>query len=148
MAMKRKRMGAPEAALRGAISGALAGAAMLVAEHIGEATNLARGPTVGRRWATRLGQEGRSKRGVAIGWATHLAYSALLGAASGVVRTRGELSRPAEGLVASALAYAAWLPNRTQVPKRGPRLKKLAAQQSPTLYSGALMSGFEAISKR
>jgi hypothetical protein len=141
-------MGASEAALRGALSGALAGAAMLVAEHIGEATDLARGPNVGRRWASRLGQGRRAKRGVVVGWAAHLAYSALLGAAYGVVRNRGELSRPAEGLVASALAYAAWLPNRTAVPKRGPRLKKLAAQQSPTLYSGALMSGFEAISKR
>jgi hypothetical protein len=148
MARKRNRTGAAEAALRGALSGALAGAAMLVAEHIGEATDLARGPTIGRRWASRLGQARRSKRGVAIGWATHLAYSALLGAAYGVVRNRGELSRPADGLVASALAYAAWLPNRTPVPKRGPRLKRLAAQQSPTLYSGALMSGFEAISKR
>jgi len=145
--VKRKRMGAPEAALRGAVSGALAGAAMLVAEHIGEATDLARGPTVGRRWATRLGQ-GRSRRSTAVGWATHIAYSALLGAAYGVIRNRGELSRPAEGLVASALAYAAWLPNRTPAPKRGRRLKKLAAQQSPMLYSGALMSGFEAVSKR
>jgi hypothetical protein len=146
--VKRKRMSAPEAALRGALSGALAGAAMLVAEHIGEATDLARGPTVGQRWASRLGQNRRSRRGTVVGWATHLAYSALLGAAYGVVRNRGQLSRPAEGLVASALAYAAWLPNRTPAPKRARRLKKLAAQQSPILYSGALMSGFEAVSKR
>ena len=141
-------MGAPEAAVRGAISGALAGVAMLVAERIGQAADLARGPDVGRRWASRLGHRHRSKRGIAIGWATHIAYSALLGAAYGVVRNRGQLSRPAEGLVASALAYAAWVPNRTPVPKRGKRLQNLAAQQSPVLYSGALMSGFEAISKR
>ncbi len=140
-------MGAPEAALRGAVSGVLAGAAMLVAEHIGEATDLARGPTVGRRWATRLGQ-GRSKRSVAVGWATHIAYSALLGAAYGVVKNRNQLSRPAQQLLGSALAYAAWLPNRTRAPKRGARVKKLAAQRSPTLFSGALMSGFEAVSKR
>lgn len=146
--IRRKRMRAPEAALRGAISGALAGAAMLVAERIGEATDLARGPDVGQRWASRLGQGRRSKRGIAVGWATHIAYSALLGAAYGAVRNRGQLSRPAEGLVASALAYAAWLPNRTPAPKRGPRLRKLAAQQSPMLYSGAVMSGFEAISQR
>ena len=83
------------------------------------------------------------------GWATHLAYSAVLGAAYGVVRNRGKLSRPAEGLVASALAYAAWLPNRTAGAQARPRdSKKLAAQQSPTLYSGALMSGFEAIARR
>ncbi len=148
MRTRQKRMGATEAGLRGALSGALAGAAMLVAEHIGEATNLAPGPTASRRWASRLGQERRSRRGVAVGWATHIAYSALLGAAYGIVKSRGPLSRPTEGLVASALEYAAWLPNRTPVPKRGPRLKKLAAQRSPTLYSGALMSGFEAISKR
>ncbi len=144
-------MGASQAALRGALSGALAGAAMLVAERIGEATDLARGPNVGRRWASRLGQKRRpvrSTRATAVGWATHIAYSALLGAAYGVVRSRGQLSRPAQGLVASALAYAAWLPNRTPAPKRGPRVKKLAAQRSPTLYAGALMSGFEAISKR
>ena len=145
---KRKRMSAAEAALRGAISGTLAGAAMLVAEHIGEATNLSGGPTADRRWATRFGQGRKRRRRVVVGWATHLAYSAALGAAYGMVRNRGNLSRPAEGLVASALAYAAWLPNRTSVPKRGPRLKKLAAQQSPALYSGALMSGFEAIARR
>ena len=140
-------MGAPEAALRGALSGALAGAAMLVAEQIGEAADLARGPTVGRRWASRLGH-GRSGRAVALGWATHIAYSALLGAAYGVVRNRNQLSRPAQQLLGSALAYAAWLPNRSPVPKRGTRVKKLAAQRSPTLFSGALMSGFEAVSKR
>lgn len=140
-------MSAPEAALRGALSGALAGAAMLVAERIGEATELARGPTVGRRWASRLGQ-GRSRRGVAAGWATHIAYSALLGAAYGVVKNRNQLSRPAQQLLGSALAYAAWLPNRSPAPKRGARVKKLAAQRSPTLFSGALMSGFEAVSKR
>ena len=145
---KRKRMSAAEAALRGAISGTLAGAAMLVAEHIGAATNLSRGPTADRRWASRFGQSRKRRRRVVVGWATHLAYSAALGAAYGVVRNRGNLSRPAEGLVASALAYAAWLPNRMPAPKRGPRLKKLAAQQSPTLYSGALMSGFEAIARR
>jgi hypothetical protein len=145
--VRRKRMGAPEAALRGALSGILAGAAMLVAEHIGEATDLTRGPTVGRRWASRLGQ-GRSKRASAIGWATHLGYSALLGAAYGVIRNRSQLSRPAQQLVGSALAYAAWLPNRSPVPKRGARVKKLAAQRSPTLFSGALMGGFEAVSKR
>jgi hypothetical protein len=145
--MKRKRMSAPEAAVRGALSGALAGAAMLVAEHIGEAADLARGPTVGRRWASRLGQ-GRSKRAAAVGWVTHIAYSALLGAAYGMIRNRSKLSRPAQQLVQSALAYAAWLPNRTPVPKRGPRLKKLAAQRSPNLFSGALMGGFDAASKR
>ena len=145
--MKRKRMGAPEAALRGALSGALAGAAMLVAEQIGEATDIARGPTAGRRWASRFGQ-GRSRQALAVGWATHIAYSALLGAAYGVVKNRNQLSRPAQQLLGSALAYAAWLPNRTQAPKRGARIRKLAAQRSPTLFSGALMSGFEAVSKR
>ena len=139
-------MGAPEAALRGALSGVLAGTAMLVAEQIGEATDLARGPTVARRWATRLGK-GRSKRAVVVGWATHIGYSALLGAAYGVVKNRNQLSRPAQQLISSALAYAAWLPNRSRVPKRGPRVKKLAAQRSPTLFSGALMSGFEAVSR-
>ena len=148
MAMKRKRMGASEAVLRGALSGALAGAAMLLAEHIGQATDLARGPNVGRRWASRLGQGRRARRRVAVGWATHIAYSALIGAAYGVVRSRGQLSRPAQGLVASALAYAAWLPNRTTAPKRGPRVKKLAAQRSPMIYSGALISGFETLAKR
>jgi hypothetical protein len=148
MIAKRRRTGYAEPALRGALSGALAGAAMLVAEHIGEATDLARGPTVGRRWASRLGQGRRPRRRVAVGWATHIAYSALLGAAYGVVRSHGQLSRPAQGLVASALAYAAWLPNRTPAPKRGPRVKKLAAQRSPMLYSGALMSGFETLAKR
>jgi len=145
--VKRKRMSAPEAALRGALSGVLAGAAMLVAEHIGEATDLSRGPTAGRKWASRLGQ-GRSKRAAAVGWATHIAYSALLGAAYGVIRNRSQLSRPAQHLAQSALAYVAWLPNRTPAPKRGPRLKKLAAQRSPTLFSSALMGGFEAVSKR
>jgi hypothetical protein len=146
--VKRKRMGAAEAALRGAISGTLAGAAMLVAEHIGEATNLSRGPTTDRRWASRFGQGRKRRRRVVVGWATQLAYSAVLGAAYGVVRNRGKLSRPAEGLVASALAYAAWLPNRKSAPTRGPRLRKLAAQQSPALYSRALVSGFEAIARR
>jgi hypothetical protein len=146
--MRRNRLSAPQAALRGALSGALAGAAMLVAEQIGEATDLARSPTVGRRWASRLGQKRRSARSTAAGWATHIAYSALLGAAYGLVRSRIRLSRPAQGLISSALAYAAWLPNRTPAPKRGPRLKKLVAQRSPTLYASALTSGFEAISKR
>jgi PrsW family intramembrane metalloprotease len=146
--VRRNRMGAPEAALRGALSGALAGAAMLVAEQIGEATDLARGPNVGRRWASRFGQARRPRRRIVVGWATHIAYSALLGAAYGVVRSRGQLSRPAQGLVASAIAYAAWLPNRTPAPKRGPRVKRLAAQRSPMLYSGALMSGFETLAKR
>lgn len=133
--------------MRGALSGALAGAAMLIAEQIGEATDLARGPTIGRRWASRMGQ-GRSRRAIAAGWATHIAYSALLGAAYGVVRNRNQLSRPAQQLLGGALAYAAWLPNRTPIPRRGARVKKLAAQRSPTLFSGALMSGFEAASKR
>ena len=148
MKKRRKRIGAPEAALRGAISGVLAGAAMLVVERVGEATDLARGPTVGRRWASRLSSGRRSRRDIALGWVTHIAYSALLGAAYGVVKSRGELSRPAQTLLSSALAYAAWLPNRTAVPKRGPRLRKLAAQRSPTLYSGALTGGFEALSRR
>jgi hypothetical protein len=121
---------------------------MLVAEQIGEATDLARSPTAGRRWASRLGQRRRSPRATAAGWATHIAYSALLGAAYGLVRSRTRLSRPAEGLISSALAYAAWLPNRTPAPKRGRRLKKLAAQRSPTLYASALTSGFDAIAKR
>ena len=146
--IRRKQMGAAEAALRGAISGTLAGAAMLVAEHIGEATNLSRGPTTDRRWASRYGQRRKRRRRVVVGWASQLAYSAVRGAAWGVGRTRGKLSRPAEGLVASALAYAAWLPNRTSAPKRGSRLRKLAAQQSPVLYSRALVSGFEAIARR
>jgi hypothetical protein len=140
-------MSVPEAAVRGALSGALAGAAMLVAERIGEATELARGPTVGRRWASRLGQ-GRSTRAAAVGWATHIAYSALLGAAYGVVRNRSQMSRPAQQLMQSALAYAAWLPNRSPLPRRGPRVKKLAAQRSPVLFSSALASGFAAVSKR
>jgi hypothetical protein len=144
---RQKRMSVPEAALRGALSGALAGAAMLVAERIGEATDLARGPTVGRRWASRLGQN-RSTRATAVGWATHIAYSALLGAAYGLVRSRSQMSRPAQQLVQSALAYAAWLPNRSPAPWRGARLKKLAAQRSPTLFSTALAGGFEAASRR
>jgi hypothetical protein len=86
--------------------------------------------------------------GKTLGWATHIAYSALLGAAYGVIKSRGELSKPAEGLVASALAYAAWMPNRTKPVKRGPRLKKFVSQQSPMLYSGALISGFETLAKR
>ena len=145
--VRRKRMGMPEAALRGAISGALAGTAMLVAERIGEATDLARGPTAGRRWASRLGQ-GRSTRAIAVGWATHIAYSALLGAAYGIVRSRSQMSRPAQQLVQSALAYAAWLPNRSPIPRHGARLKKLAAQRSPTLFSTALAGGFDAVAKR
>ena len=141
-------MGAPEAALWGAVSGVLAGAAMLVVERVGETTDLARGTTAGKRWASRLSSGRRSRRDIALGWATHITYSALLGAVYGVVKSRGELSRPAQTLLSSALAYAAWLPNRTPVPKRGPRLRKLAAQRSPTLYSGALAGGFEALSKR
>lgn len=141
-------MGAPEAALRGALSGALAGAAMLVAERIGEATDLARGPNAGQRWASRLGQGRRSTRGAAIGWAAHITYSALLGAAYGVVRSRGQLSRPAQGVAASALAYAAWLPNRTRAPKRGRRVKRLAAQRSPALYAGALTGAFKTLAAR
>ena len=140
-------MHAGEAALRGALSGALAGAAMLVAERIGEATDLSRTPTIGRRWAAHLGG-GRSTRAVALGWATHIAYSALLGAAYGLVKSRGELSRPAESLLASALAYAAWIPNRSRAPKHGPRVTKLTAQRSPVLYSSALASGFRALAKR
>ena len=144
---KRRSLGAGQAALRGAVSGALAGAAMLVAERIGEATDVYGSAPTGRRWAKHLGR-GRSRRAVATGWATHIAYSALLGAAYGLVKSRGELSRPAESLLASALAYAAWLPNRSRLPKRGTRLKKLTAQRSPVLYSSALSSGFQALAGR
>lgn len=144
---RRKSMNAGQAALRGAVSGALAGAAMLVAERIGEATDLYGSTPTGRRWAKHLGR-GRSRRAIAAGWATHIAYSALLGAAYGVVKSRGELSRPAESLLASALAYAAWLPNRSRLTKRGPRVKKLTAQRSPILYSSALSGGFHALARR
>jgi hypothetical protein len=140
-------MPTPESVLRGAVAGALAGTAMLVAERIGEATDIARGPNTGRRWAKRLGRR-QTAGGKALGWGTHIAYSAVLGAAYGFIKSRGELSKPAEGLIASALAYAAWMPNRTKAVKRGPRLKKFVSQQSPMLYSGALMSGFEAIARR
>ena len=144
---KRRPLGAGQAALRGAVSGALAGAAMLVAERIGQATDLYGSTPTGRRWAKHLGR-GRSRRAIAAGWATHIAYSALLGAAYGLVKSRGELSRPAESLLASALAYAAWLPNRSRLPKRGPRVKKLTAQRSPILYSSALSGGFQALARR
>jgi hypothetical protein len=40
------------------------------------------------------------------------------------------------------------MPNRTKPVKRGPRLKKFVSQQSPMLYSGALISGFETLAKR
>ena len=140
-------MNARQAALRGAVSGALAGAAMLVAERIGQATDVYGSTPTGQRWAKHLGR-GRSRRAVATGWATHIAYSALLGAAYGLVKSRGQLSRPAESLLASALAYAAWLPNRSRLPKRGRRVKKLTAQRSPVLYSSALSSGFQALARR
>lgn len=140
-------MNARQAALRGAVSGALAGAAMLVAERIGQATDVYGSMPTGRRWAKHLGR-GRSRRAVATGWATHIAYSALLGAAYGLVKSRGQLSRPAESLLASALAYAAWLPNRSRLPKRGSRVKKLTAQRSPVVYAGALAGGFQALARR
>ena len=144
---KRRTLGAGQAAIRGAVSGALAGAAMLVAERIGQATDIYGSTPTGRRWAKHFGGA-RSRRAIAAGWATHIAYSALLGAAYGLVKSRGELSRPAESLLASALAYAAWLPIRSRLPKRGARVKKLTAQRSPVVYAGALAGGFRALARR
>ena len=126
MARSEKQLTVGEAALRGAIAGALGGAAMLAAEALATRRVVSRdgvapdewgrvATAIGRRAGTRL--TGRPKVAASVG--LHIAYSALVGAVYGVARSRGELSGPAQSLLRSGLLYAGFRAERGFMPRRG-----------------------------
>lgn len=142
MGRKAKDLSVLEAALRGAASGLVGGAALLLAarlEHAGILTNFeGRGP----RWGKRIRAAGRktglrlSSREVTLAEiGGYLAYSAFLGALFGVARRRLPLTTAARALLESGFVYAASVPIRGAVPqggrKRSPASRSLRKPRLP-----------------
>lgn len=137
MAKTHRQLTVGEAALKGALAGALGGAAMLAAEALASRRLLSRdgsapdewgrvAAAVGRRTGTRVRGRPRAAAGVGL----HLAYSALVGALYGIARTRGDLSGPAQSLLRSGLEYAGFRAERGFIPRRGrARLARHGARQ-------------------
>ena len=162
MATDEKQLSVGEAALRGALAGALGGAAMLAAEALASRRLISRegsapdewgrvAAAVGRRAGARV--RGRSKTAASIG--LHLAYSALVGAVYGVARSRGELSVPAQSLLKSGLLYAGFRAERGFLPRRGrARLRSHGAKQgilpldAQDIFAMATSQVYRALAKR
>ena len=119
-------MSVGEAALKGALAGVAGGAAMMLARPLEAKGLLPASERSGPEWERIVRSEARRRRIhltelqiTLLGSAVHLSYSALIGAAYGVVRSRTRVPDAAQGLVTSALVYAANFPAVGLVPRRG-----------------------------
>ena len=130
MSGKTQDLSVLEAAVRGAASGLIGGAAVLIAKKLEDEGILAPRDSRGPRWDKRIRAAARgrgislSHRGVTLtALGGYLAYSALLGAIYGVARSRLPLTAPAESLLESGFIYAASVPISGATPQRKPRRK-------------------------
>jgi hypothetical protein len=133
--MKRtaKRLTVLEAAMRGAASGLIGGAALLVASELEKRGLITPRESRGPRWDHRIRGVARkggmrlSRRGVtAAEVGGYLAYSALLGALFGVARSRLPLTGAARSFLESGFVYAASVPISGAVPHPGRKRKPSA----------------------
>jgi hypothetical protein len=130
MTRKARNSSVLEAALRGAASGLVGGAALLVAAKLEEQGILAHRGARGPRWNQRLRGVTRksgvrlSERAVTVAEiGGYLAYSALLGALFGIARRRLPLTTAARSLLESGFVYAASVPITGAVPQTGRKRK-------------------------
>jgi hypothetical protein len=119
-------MSVGEAALKGALAGVAGGAAMMLVRRLEERGLLSASERSGPEWATFLRREARHRgirltktQSALLGSSLQLSYSALIGAAYGVVRSRTRIPRAAQGLVTGALVHAANLPAWGLIVERG-----------------------------
>jgi hypothetical protein len=115
-----------EAALKGALAGVAGGAAMTLVRPLQARGLLPASERSGPEWEKIVRSEARRRRihltklqSALLGGAVHLSYSALIGATYGVVRSRARIPDAAQGLVTSALVYAANYPAWGLMPRRG-----------------------------
>jgi hypothetical protein len=114
------------AAGAGAVAGLAGGLAMMLARKLEAKGLLGRDDSGDPEWDRFVRAEARRRnirlsqaRVRRIATAVHLAYSAALGAAYGVVRSRAALPAAMQGTLMSALVYFATFPSWGLMPRRG-----------------------------
>jgi hypothetical protein len=119
-------MSVGEAALKGALAGVAGGAAMMLVRPFQAKGLLPASERTEPEWQKVVRSEARRRRihltkmqSALLGSAVHLSYSALIGAAYGVMRSRAPIPDAAQGLVTSGLVYAANFPAWGLMPRRG-----------------------------
>jgi hypothetical protein len=119
-------MGLGRAAGTGAVAGLAGGLAMMVARKLEAKGLLGHDDSGEPEWDRLVRAEARRRnvrlsqaRVSRIATAVHLAYSAALGAAYGVVRSRARLPAAMQGTLMSALVYFATFPSWGLMPRRG-----------------------------
>jgi hypothetical protein len=140
MARGVRQVGVGEAALKGAIAGAVGGLAMIAAEELAERRVLSRTGRARDEWSTiaadlgeRAGLRLRGRTRTAAGVGLHVVISAALGAAYGVAMSQGRLKTPLKGLVESALVYGAYLAERPGPLTHGNKGRRLRVQRKGRL---------------
>lgn len=165
--MRRRRSEVPigEAVLKGALAGAVAGTAVLVARRLQHGGILEppehrddRWERFVRRTARRMGLDLSARATSAAGALTYIGYSAAIGAAFGVARVRLPLSVSASALLESGLVFAASLPLSGLVAEKEKRLKRRRRKRSlrrpelplppGTVFGTAASSLFDAVARR
>ena len=151
-----------EAALRGAIAGAVGGAVMLAAERLADYRVVSRhgsaGDAMGNLAALAFRKRGRRlsrRQRTAASVAMHLVYSAAIGAIYGAARS-SRPTGPAVGLLDSALVYAASLAARDVTTGKGRerlRAGKLSKKgvlplAAHSLFGMATAEAFELLRRR
>jgi hypothetical protein len=125
MARNAKDQSVLEAAMRGAASGFIGGAALLAACKLEERGLISPRDSRGPEWDRRIRGVARkrgirlSRRGVTLAEVGgYLVYSALLGALFGIAGSRLPLTGAARSLLESSFVYAASVPISGAVPQR------------------------------
>lgn len=129
-------LGLSQAALRGAAAGLIGGAAVLLLSTLVRRGVLATEDTTDDEWA-RLIRAAARKAGVTLSarqlrvarMTAQLTYSAMVGAAYGVARTRRQLPGPLRAALNSGLVHAASLP---VVADLGPKRRKRPGRKRRT----------------
>src|SRR5687767_722557 len=162
---RRSEVSMGEAALKGALAGAVAGAAVLIGrrlQHSGilEPTEFRddRWERYVRRAARRMGFDLSPRASDIASITTYLAYSAAVGAAFGVARVRLPLSVSATALLESGLVFAASLPLTGVIAEKDSRVRKRRKKRSlrrpeiplaaGTIFGTAASSLFDAVARR
>jgi len=137
---KRGDVGIGEAALKGAIAGAVGGLALIAAEELAERKVLSRSGRARDEWGAiaakvgdRAGVRIRGRSRTAAGVGMHVLVSAALGAAYGVAMSQGRMKTPLKGLVEAGLVYGAYLAERPGPLTRANRGRRLRAMRKGTL---------------
>lgn len=157
---RRSEIGIGEAAVKGAIAGAVGGLALIAAEELAERSWLSRSGRARDEWGTlatsvgaRAGVRLRGRSRSAAGVAMHVLVSAALGAGYGVAMSQGRMRTPLQGLVEAALVYGAYLAERpgplTGGGTRGRRLRASRTGRIPIgthdLFGAATARVFRAL---